>query len=309
MSRINRFGRACDAEQSLLLGVGFHQIDLLLRTIGQAQIFERRFVDGEDADGRAVFRRHVGDGGAIGQTQRVQPVAVELDELAHDAFLAQHLRDGEDQVSRRRAFGQLAGHLETDDLRQQHGGGLTQHARLGFNAADAPADHAQPVDHGGVRIGADHGIGIGGAIHGHDYRREVFEIHLMHDAGIGRHGAEILKRRLAPAQERIALLIALKFQQSVQLKRVVGAVVIDLHRVIDDQIDGDQRVGLLGIGSHFLERVAHRGEIDDAGHAGEILQDHAGGPEIDLCRRGCGIPLCDVFDVGALDGGAIFKAQ
>ena len=194
-------------------------------------------------------------------------------------------------------------------MRQQHGGGLAEHAGLGFDAADAPADYAQAVDHGGVRVGADHGVGIRGAVHGHDDRREVFEIHLVHDAGVGRHGAEILERRLAPAQERVALLIALEFEQRVQLEGVVGAVVIDLHGVIDDQIDRDQRIGLLGIGAHFLERVAHGGEIDYAGHAGEILQDHAGRAEVDLARVGFGVPLGDVFDVGALDGGAVFEAQ
>ena len=37
------------------------------------------------------------------------------------------------------------------------------------------------------------------------HRRQIFQIHLVHDAGIGRHHAEILKRGLAPAQKRIAL--------------------------------------------------------------------------------------------------------
>ena len=68
----------------------------------------------------------------------------------------------------------------------------------------------------------------------------------MHDAGIRRHGAEILKRGLAPTQERIAFLIALKFEQSVQLKCVIGAVVIHLHRVIDDQIHRTNGLAFLG---------------------------------------------------------------
>ena len=130
-----------------------------------------------------------------------RPVAVELDELADHAFLAQHLRDGQDEVGGGGAFGELAGHLETDHLRQQHRRGLAEHAGLGFNAADAPADYAQAVDHGRVRIGADDGVGIRGAVHGHDDRCEVFQIDLVDDAGVGRHGAEILERGLAPAQE------------------------------------------------------------------------------------------------------------
>ena len=36
------------------------------------------------------------------------PVAVKLDEFAHHALLAQHLRDGQNQIGGGRAFGQLA---------------------------------------------------------------------------------------------------------------------------------------------------------------------------------------------------------
>ena len=35
------------------------------------------------------------------------------------------------------------------------GGGLAQHARLGLDAADAPSENAQTVDHGGVGVRAD----------------------------------------------------------------------------------------------------------------------------------------------------------
>jgi len=38
------------------------------------------------------------------------------------------------------------------------------HHRLGLDAADAPAQDAQAVDHGGVRIGADERVGEGHAV-------------------------------------------------------------------------------------------------------------------------------------------------
>ena len=249
-------------------------------------------IDGEEADGGAVFGRHVADGGAIGQGQRGDAGSVELDELADHAFLAQHLRDGEHQVGGGAAFGQTALQLEADHFGQQHRDGLAEHARFGFDAADAPADHAQAVDHGGVRIGADQRIGIGEhgrllAI-GEDHRRQIFEIHLVHDAGVGRHHAKILKRFLAPAQERVALLIALEFEQRVDAECAGGAELIHLHGVIDHQIGGDQRIGALGIGAHVAQRVAHGGQIDHAGNAGEILQQDARRAEVDflaLARR------------------------
>ena len=131
--------------------------------VGEPQVVERLVIHGEEAHGGAVLGRHVGDGGAIGQAERAQAGAVEFDELADHALLAQHLRDGQDQVGRGAAFRQPAVQLEADHRRQQHGDRLAQHAGLGLDPADAPADHAQAVDHGGVRIGADQRIGIGHA--------------------------------------------------------------------------------------------------------------------------------------------------
>ena len=89
------------------------------------------------------------------------PGAVELDELADHAVLAQHLGDGEHQVGGGGALGQLAGELEADDPRDQHRDRLAEHRGLGLDAADAPAEHAEAVDHRGVRVGADAGVGVG----------------------------------------------------------------------------------------------------------------------------------------------------
>ena len=139
-------------EQSLLLAIGFHQRNLLRLAPGSAQIIQCGFVHGEDAARRAIFRRHVGDGGAIGQRQPRQSRPKEFHKLAHYAGLAQDLRHSKHQVSGRGAFTQLPCQFEPDHLRQQHGNRLPQHGCLGFNAAHAPAQHPQAVDHGGVGI-------------------------------------------------------------------------------------------------------------------------------------------------------------
>ena len=88
--------------------------------------------------------------------------AVEFDELADDAEFAEGFGHGEDEVGGGGAFFQLAGELEADDLRDEHGDGLAEHGGLGLDAADAPAEHAETVDHGGVGVGADEGIGVRG---------------------------------------------------------------------------------------------------------------------------------------------------
>jgi hypothetical protein len=38
--------------------------------------------------------------------------------------------------------------------------------------------------------------------------REVLEVDLVHDAGVGRHDFEVAERALTPAQKRVALAVA-----------------------------------------------------------------------------------------------------
>ena len=147
--------------QPLLLGVGLHQGDLLGGPPGELQVAQCLGVDGEDGAGRAELRGHVADGGPVGQRQAGEAGAVELDELADDAALAQHLGDGEDEIGGRRPLVQLAGELEAEHLRDEHRHRLAEHRRLGLDAAHAPAQHAEAVDHRGVRVGSDQRVGVG----------------------------------------------------------------------------------------------------------------------------------------------------
>jgi hypothetical protein len=117
--------------------------------------------------------------------------------------------------------------LEADHLRDQHRHRLAEHRRLGLDAADAPAEHAEAVDHRGVRVGADQGVGVG--LHGAVRRRslrehdpgQVLDVDLVDDAGVpGRHDLEVVERLLAPAQELVALAVALVLELDVALQRV-----------------------------------------------------------------------------------------
>ena len=80
---------------------------------------------------------------------------------------------------------------------------------------------------------------------------EIFEIHLMHDSGGRRDDAEVLKRLLSPFQEFIALAIALEFLLHVVEEGGGGAVIVDLHGVVDDQIDRNQRIDFLRIAARL----------------------------------------------------------
>ena len=211
---VHRIGRIGIAPEALFLGVGLDQGDPFGIAAGETEIIDGRPADREEAAGGAVLGSHVGDRRLIGEGQVIDPRAEELDELADDPLLAQHFRHRQDEVGRRRPLLHGAGQPEADHLRDQHRDRLAEHRRLCLDAADAPAEDGQAVDHRRVAVGPDEGIGIGDrAVARRPVQttlRQILEVDLMADAGPGRNDAEIVECGLTPAQEPVALLVALE---------------------------------------------------------------------------------------------------
>ena len=289
--------------EHVLLAVRLDEREPVLAAAGEAQIAQRQVVDGEEAAGRAVLGRHVPDRGAIGERQAVEPVPEVLDELPDHARLAQDLGDGQDEIGRRRALGELAGQLEADDLRDEHRERLPELRRLGLDPADPPAQHTEPVHHRRVRVGADERVGEGPAVSLLDDPSEELEVHLMDDSRSGRHDLEVPEALLAPAEEGVALAVALELELDVADERAARAEDVDLHRVVDHELDGNQRVDLLRAAAQVRHRVAHRGEVDDGRDAGEVLEQDARRRERDLAvRLVCRDPARHGFDVRSVAG-------
>jgi hypothetical protein len=271
--------------EALLARVRLDELDPLRVAARELEVAQRLGVDREDRAGRAELRRHVADRRAVGERQVRDAGPVELDELADHPVLAQHLGDGQHQVRGRRALVELAVQLEADDARDEHRHRLAEHGGLGLDAADAPAEHAQAVDHRRVRVGPDQRVGIGDTVVVEDHARQVLEVDLVDDAGVRRDDLEALERALPPAQERVALAIALELALGVDAERVARAEDVDLDGVVDDELRRDERVDLVRVAAQLRHRVAHGGEIDDGRDAGEVLHDHARRGERDLLRR------------------------
>jgi len=302
------------APQALCLAILLDQFHGFAWAAGQPQVVESDLIDREEATGRAVLRCHVGDGRTVGQRQVGQAVAVELDEFADDAFLAQHLRDGQYQVGGGDAFAQLAGELEADHFRYQHRHRLAEHGRFRLDAADAPAEYAKAVDHGGVRVGADQrvGEGIGAAIVvAGPYRApEVFQVDLVADASARRYHAEVVECTLAPAQEGITFAVALHFDVDVLGEGLWRGVAVDHHRVVDHQVHRRQRVDPLRITAGLGHGGAHGGQVDDCWHTREVLHQHPRRAVLDFAVGATFLqPAGEGAQVIGADGLAVFPAQ
>jgi hypothetical protein len=165
-----------------------------------------------------------------------------------------------------------------------------------------------------VRVGAHERIGVGASravgFVGEDDARQILEIHLMDDAGTGRDDAEISERLLSPPQELVPLAIPIELLLGVDQERRVGAVFIDLDRVIDHQIDRLKRIDAFRGAAEADDCVAHRGQIDDGWNASEVLQQHPAGAEGDLLfGLAAHVPSGERFDVLRLHERIVFVAQ
>ena len=102
----------------------------------------------------------------------------------------------------------------------------------------------------------------------------------------------------------------MELQVGVGAESEFGAEVVHLHRMIDDQLGGQQWIDLLGIAAHLHHGVAHGGQIDDGRNAGEILQQHPrrheGDFRVNVRFQG---PVRQRLDVLLANGDAILGAE
>src|SRR5882672_1206580 len=215
-------------------------------------------------------------------------------------MLAQHFRNCQDQVGCGRAFAELAGKLYTDNHRNEHGNRLPEHGGFGFDAADAPAEYAESVDHRRVGVRANERVGVSNGgfallfLNEND-ARQIFKIHLMNDARVGRDNGEIAKRCLPPAEKSVALLVALEFEQGIHFESVRRAELVHLHGVVNHQFDRLQWIDALGVAAQAAHGIAHGRKINYTRDAGKVLQQHA-------ARRKCDFLLGFALSVPSGEG-------
>jgi hypothetical protein len=162
------------------------------------------------------------------------------------------------------------------------------------------------------RVGADAGVGVGltPSTDREDDAGEVLDVDLVDDAGARGHDLEVVERRLAPAQELVALAVALVLDVDVELERVGRPKTSTCTEWSMTSSAGASGLILLRVAAEVGDGLAHGGEVDDAGHAGEVLHDHARRRELDLgVGLGVLVPAGERTDVLGGDVRAVLGAQ
>ncbi len=209
--------------------------------------------------------------------------------------------DIERQVGRADPLAQAAGESHADHFGHAHHHRHAEHHAFGLQPADAPAQHADAIDHRRVAVGADQRVGHRPA-HAvarlaRHHRGQPLEVDGVHDAGAGRVHGEIVEHARRPFHEAVALGIARHLARHVVRTRLGAAINIDRKAVIGRDVDRQHGVEYRGIATSLGQCRSRGGDIDQRRAAGRIMHHHAAGQEGDL---GVAVPGGDP----ALDDGA-----
>lgn len=258
-------------EHALSTEVLLDGLNGILVAAGEVEVLNGVLINREVSHSGTVFRSHVGNGGTISQRDVLDTRAEELDELADDTALSEHIDAGQDKIGGSGTLRKVTGELETDDFRKDHGDGLTQHHGFSLNTANTPTGNTETVNHGGVRISANNGVRVEQVVALHNNAGEVLKVNLMDDTRAWGHDAEVVEGLGAPLEELEALTVTVEFHLLVELSGIERASLVDLNRMINDEIDGAQGVDLLGVATDALHAVSHGSQVDNSGDTTTIM--------------------------------------
>ena len=179
---------------------------------------------------------------------------------------------------------------------------MPEHHGFGFDAANAPTDDAQTVNHGGVRVRTDKRIWENHCAvvlsFAHHAFSQILEIDLVHDAAGWWHNPEVIERLLPPTKEFVALAVTVKFDFGVFKECVARAVKVHLNAVVNHQIYWNQWVNFLRVATKFGHGGSHTRQVHHGRNTREILQDDSSQFERNFnLERFCSVVSRQVFHV------------
>ena len=165
-----------------------------------------------------------------------------------------------------------------------------------------------------MAVGADQRVWIherpAVVLAGPDAAGEVFEVHLVADAGTGRDDTEVVERLLTPAEEAVTLRVALHLEFHVRFERRGRAKPVHHHGVVDHEIHRRKRVDDAGIAARRDDGAAHGREIGHCGNPGEVLHQYPRRPVGDFPCLRCGVrPGTERAHVLCADGTAVLEPK
>ena len=208
--------------QALSPAICLDQGDLIRRAPGQRQVIQGHLIHGENRRCRPKLRTHVANGRTVRQGNLGDTSPIKFHKLPDHSMLAEHLSNGEHDVSSGDSRGDGTAQLETNDPRNEHRYWLTEHRGFCLNTAHTPSQDTKSIDHGCVGVGADTGVGESLSepvdVLGVGHLCKVFDVDLVDNSGARRYHLEVVERRLAPPQELVPLTVALIFNVDIALK-------------------------------------------------------------------------------------------
>ena len=262
--------------QPRVFRVGLDQGDVLVAAAREFQVVDGLLVDEEHGRRGAVFRGHVGDGGAVAEGQAACALAEKLQVGAHDLLLAQELGDGQHDVRGGDARLALAGQLDAHDVRHSHVAGAAQHDAFRLQAAHAHSDDAQGVHVRRVAVRAHQRVRVGHPVHGVDHRRHLLQVDLVHDAVARGDHVHVVEGAPGPVDEVEAILVAavLDFPVLVEGLRI-EARGLDRQGVVHDELRRHDGIDRRRVAALLGDGVAQTGEIHQGGLAQDVVAHHA----------------------------------
>jgi hypothetical protein len=107
-----------------------------------------------------------------------------------------------------------------------------------------------------------------------NHAREIFEVYLMDYSRIRWDYPEIAELILPPAKESVAFLVALQFHKDIRLEGVGSSESVHLHRMVDHEIDRQERVDPVWVAAHPDHGISHDRQIHYARNARKILEQN-----------------------------------
>ena len=121
----------------------------------------------------------------------------------------------------------------------------------------------------------------------------------MDNTVAGWNNSEVVECFLAPLKESKALLVTIEFDFFVLLFCVSISSDVDLHRMVNNEVNLTERIDFVRVTSKILHSGPHCSKIYNSRHSGEILEDHSGWLKwhFNVLFR-CFLPVDDVLNVG-----------